>query len=187
MVKKRRVTPEARGPCGNAHISAFKADAQQPDLYLAFSAAYDGCVDCVRQALNSGAVAVNQMSDSSAFDLMQWAIWGQAVGKNDTLGVQNLLLERGARRTPSSNILKAPSAERTVVFVKEETQPRPSTASASVGSRGATICTDVIKQEDKKRKRPGADTCAESHTRACSASHTGQPYLFFSAAFAGCS
>ena len=154
MGKKRKVISAPPGPCGKAHTSALKAESQQPQLYAAFSAAYDGCVDCVRKALDDKEVHVDQRSDSAAFDLMQWAAWGNQEAGNDTTAVQELLLERGATRQPDGKRAKTGSAEST--------------------------CSQQWPRAERR------DLCAQSHTRACDATHTGQPYLFFSAAFAGC-
>jgi len=145
-----------KGSCGRMRVAAYKDSTPQKDLYRAFSAAYDGCVKCVEKALDEGEVLVNQRSDSAAFDLMQWAVWGQIKARNNTTEVQELLLARGATRQPDCSSAKT-------AF--------PAIRDAVPGGTGY------------RSRRP---RCAERHTKACNVANTGPKYQFFSAAFAGC-
>jgi hypothetical protein len=177
MAKKRRAIPGPPGACGKAHISALKADSRQPQLYAAFSAAYDGCVVCVRQALDAGAVEVNQQSDNSTFNLMEWAVWGHQDAGNDTDAVQQLLRQLGASRHRNGKSVETGSAERTLAFVQEKSRVEQSTVVEQSTANGSI---------DTGRIGGPEEMCTQSHRRVCDADHTGQPYQFFSAAFAGC-
>ena len=170
---------------------------QQLELYVAFSAAYDGCEDCARQALDSGSVGVNQQSDSSAFDLMQWAMWGDQEGNNDTRRVQELLLSRGAKSgsqaeqiTRSGSLGSDRLPSHAVVAETQQTERNAETSQAEQITRSGSLGSDrlpshTIVAETQQTER-NAETCEQSHTRACDPAHAGQPYKFFSAAFAGC-
>ena len=81
--------------------------------------------------------------------------------------------------------------------------PRTPAGSFSHGRRGGDLLLErgATRQPDGKSAKPGfaestwvmqrsrtedAALCAQTHRRACDAAHTGQRYLFLSAAFAGC-
>jgi hypothetical protein len=91
----RRKVLGCPGPCGRTHDAACRAATSRPALYSFFSAAFDGCELCVREALQAGHVKVNERSDVKGYTVLSWALWGQSQG-HDTAGVQRLLLEHGA-------------------------------------------------------------------------------------------
>jgi len=82
--------------------------------------------------------------------------------------------------------------------------PRTPAGSFPHGRRGTDLLLErsATRQPDGKSAKTGfaestwvmqrrsrtehADLCAQTHRRACDAAHTGQRYLFFSAAFSGC-
>ena len=186
--------------CEKVHCQALKPGSPQPELHAAFSAAYDGCDICVAKALDSGKVLVNQRSDTSAFDLWQWAIWGQDKGLKDTSKVQDLLKRRGAivpeKGKDDVGSTSLPS-ERKVVFVKATDSAGPATlASLSVGQERAAGHTGQKATQGAagRAQRPLADHGAHQtdkertriHDKARAPHHNGQPHLFFSAAYAGC-
>jgi hypothetical protein len=81
-----------RPSCGRLHTSAWNKPRRRPDLYKALSAAYDGCAGCVQQLLQSGTVRVDDVSDTCYYTLMDWALWGEQHGGNNTSSVQQLLV-----------------------------------------------------------------------------------------------
>jgi hypothetical protein len=83
------------GPCGRTHDAACRASTSRPLLYSFFSAAFDGCEMCVRKALETGDVGVDERSDVSGYTALSWALWGQKQGRY-TVEVQKLLREHGA-------------------------------------------------------------------------------------------
>jgi hypothetical protein len=74
-------------------------------------------------------------------------------------------------------------------MIPDEPRSRPSTkrsrSSGSAGPTSGSVVADA-QQQGKERKEASAEKCTGPHTRACDALHAGQPYQFFSAAFAGC-
>jgi hypothetical protein len=93
-------------PCGRLHTSAWKKPTRRPELYKAFSAAFDGCLWCVRQSLDSGEVSVTDRSDTRRYTLMDWAIWGELHGGNHTTGVQQLLIRMTGPEVPVTDTLQ---------------------------------------------------------------------------------
>ena len=81
-----------RADCQRSHNAACSADySGQP--YLLFSAAHDGCRECVRRYIEDDGINPGATSQSGRNALL-WAVWG-AGNQKDTSWVQGYLEARG--------------------------------------------------------------------------------------------
>jgi len=83
------------GPCGQKHTRALSSTRLPTPLYKYFSAAYDGCLQCVEAALTDREVGVADLSYSGAYNALSWAEFGEQEGQKDTAAVQSFLKARG--------------------------------------------------------------------------------------------
>jgi hypothetical protein len=111
----RKKQQQANGPvpsvgiCGRSHVYALKQGSSRPEVYTFFSAAYDGCKECVKQALLvDKTVKASTLSDHGSFTAESWAEWGASEAGKDTVAVLDILARcRAMEALPNSSMESA--------------------------------------------------------------------------------
>ena len=211
MGKKRASVPVPVASCGSIHAAAFKKETKQPDLYAAFSAAYDGCAECVAGALDSGKVRVDQCSDHNGHDLVAWSKWGldQGVGAEKIYQVLQVLAARGAlipqellRRWKASTSNEelprssAPNLRCSTTFAPADCHAGPVDAGRTARSpapsagdspeRGERRAGSSMTEDVQPSTADWESGCRQQHQKACGPHNQGEPCLFYSAVYDGC-
>lgn len=144
--------------CGQEHKAALSTGRQTP-LYHAFSAAYAGCLACVRHFVETGAVGVNELSNSGEFNLVSWAMYGAEKGEA-TDGVLQYLLEKDGLPPP-----KKTGSSR---WRRQEEVPTLATQRTS----SATLPT-IQQQEQEQLYGPGHRIWQQMAAKSDSSRHVG--------------
>ena len=169
--------------CGVSHAAALGRgiDNININMYWMFSAAYDGCLSCVKHAIQEGCSA-DATSRSGQYNAMSWAQWGEDQEGKDTVAVQSYLRELGVG-LPGPRLLPTDAS---IENARDAAQDRLGLSQQGTACHAAQNRLGLSQQSTVCQNAGSDQQCQLQHVAACKRRPGDPKYAYFSAAFDGC-